>query len=203
MKSFTLKVPLLHSIKQDVAVLNINGNSKLINQENILMDMQPMYLMHTKGTHNFLWLCFQHTPTLFTATHYLSKLILWWCIPPAFPRPPGCFLCLPVRVTKNIFLKKKNKLHIGPLTFHGWLVPFNTRDNIPTDATMSVADMTSEFPGLGEFGRLRGHVGEKVNTAVDLNCTTSSTSQNNPWVKTFSQSWTILQDVARQDNGQI
>ena len=28
-------------------------------------------------------------------THYLSKLILWWCCPPAFPRPPGCFLCFP------------------------------------------------------------------------------------------------------------
>jgi len=26
---------------------------------------------------------------------YLSKFILWWCIPPALPRPPGCFLCLP------------------------------------------------------------------------------------------------------------
>merc|ERR1719348_574034 len=28
---------------------------------------------------------------------YLSKLILWWCWPPALPRPPGCFLCLPMR----------------------------------------------------------------------------------------------------------
>ena len=28
-------------------------------------------------------------------THYLSKLILWWCCPPALPRPPGCFRCLP------------------------------------------------------------------------------------------------------------
>lgn len=28
-------------------------------------------------------------------TYYLSKLILWWCIPPALPRPPGCFLCFP------------------------------------------------------------------------------------------------------------
>lgn len=26
---------------------------------------------------------------------YLSKLILWWCIPPALPRPPGCLRCLP------------------------------------------------------------------------------------------------------------
>lgn len=21
----------------------------------------------------------------------------WWCMPPALPRPPGCFLCLPIR----------------------------------------------------------------------------------------------------------
>jgi len=27
----------------------------------------------------------------------LSKRIRWWCIPPALPRPPGCFLCLPMR----------------------------------------------------------------------------------------------------------
>lgn len=33
-----------------------------------------------------------------SSTYYLSKLILWWCIPPALPRPPGCFLCLPARV---------------------------------------------------------------------------------------------------------
>merc|ERR1719507_2450908 len=26
----------------------------------------------------------------------LPKLILWWCCPPALPRPPGCFLCLPI-----------------------------------------------------------------------------------------------------------
>lgn len=37
---------------------------------------------------------------------------------------------------------------------------------------MSVADMTSEFPGLGVFGRLRRHVGEKVNIPEDLNGTT-------------------------------
>ena len=24
-------------------------------------------------------------------------MILWWCCPPALPRPPGCFLCLPTR----------------------------------------------------------------------------------------------------------
>lgn len=34
-------------------------------------------------------------------SYYLSKLILWWCIPPAFPRPPGCFLCLPKRNFKR------------------------------------------------------------------------------------------------------
>ena len=27
----------------------------------------------------------------------MSKRIRWWCIPPALPRPPGCFLCLPMR----------------------------------------------------------------------------------------------------------
>lgn len=37
----------------------------------------------------------------FKRTHYLSKLILWWCMPPALPRPPGCFLCLPAD-TKHI-----------------------------------------------------------------------------------------------------
>ena len=26
---------------------------------------------------------------------YLSKRILWWCWPPAFPLPAGCFLCFP------------------------------------------------------------------------------------------------------------
>lgn len=41
-------------------------------------------------------------------------------------------------------------------------------DKIPTNATMSVADMTSELPGLGAFGRLWRHVGEKVNIPVDL-----------------------------------
>lgn len=29
--------------------------------------------------------------------HYLSIIIRWWCWPPALPRPPGCFLCLPER----------------------------------------------------------------------------------------------------------
>lgn len=41
-------------------------------------------------------------------------------------------------------------------------------DKIPTNATMSVADMTSELPGLGVFGRLWRHVGQKVNIPVDL-----------------------------------
>jgi len=27
--------------------------------------------------------------------YYLSKLIRWWCCPPALPRPPGCLRCLP------------------------------------------------------------------------------------------------------------
>lgn len=36
-----------------------------------------------------------------SSTYYLSKLILWWCIPPALPRPPGCFLCLPARVNNT------------------------------------------------------------------------------------------------------
>lgn len=31
--------------------------------------------------------------------YYLSKLILWWCMPPAFPRPPGCLRCLPAKYT--------------------------------------------------------------------------------------------------------
>lgn len=48
----------------------------------------------------------------------------------------------------------------------------NTCNKIPTNATMSVTDMTSEFPGLGVFSRLRRHVGEKVNIPVDLNGTT-------------------------------
>ncbi len=26
---------------------------------------------------------------------YLTNL--WWCWPPALPRPPGCFLCFPIR----------------------------------------------------------------------------------------------------------
>lgn len=45
---------------------------------------------------------------------------------------------------------------------------FYNSDSIPTNATMSVADMTSEFPGLSEFGRLGRHVGENVNIPVDL-----------------------------------
>ena len=28
---------------------------------------------------------------------HLSKLIRWWCWPPAFPQPPGCLRCLPIR----------------------------------------------------------------------------------------------------------
>lgn len=31
------------------------------------------------------------------STDYLSKLIRWWCCPPALPRPPGCLRCLPTR----------------------------------------------------------------------------------------------------------
>ena len=30
------------------------------------------------------------------STH-LSIMILWWCWPPAFPRPPGCLRCFPTR----------------------------------------------------------------------------------------------------------
>lgn len=42
---------------------------------------------------------------------YLSKLILWWCIPPALPRPPGCLRCLPEKynccqyITLNNFIE--------------------------------------------------------------------------------------------------
>ncbi|CAN1838690.1 hypothetical protein LINPERHAP1_LOCUS35525 [Linum perenne] len=40
---------------------------------------------------------------------YLSKRILWWCIPPALPRPPGCLRCLPTRpcpaLTWPLFLR--------------------------------------------------------------------------------------------------
>ena len=28
---------------------------------------------------------------------YLSIMILWWCWPPALPRPEGCLRCLPMR----------------------------------------------------------------------------------------------------------
>lgn len=45
-------------------------------------------------------------------------------------------------------------------------------EKIHTNATMSVADMTSELPGLGAFGRLWRHVVEKVNTPVNLNSPT-------------------------------
>lgn len=36
---------------------------------------------------------FHHNIILFT--YNLSKFILWCVRPPAFPRPPGCFLCFP------------------------------------------------------------------------------------------------------------
>lgn len=36
---------------------------------------------------------------------YLSKLILWWCIPPALPRPPGCLRCFPIKICRiNLYL---------------------------------------------------------------------------------------------------
>ncbi len=31
------------------------------------------------------------------ATYYLSIQVLWWCWPPALPRPPEDFLCLPIQ----------------------------------------------------------------------------------------------------------
>jgi hypothetical protein len=33
-------------------------------------------------------------------TYYLSNHVLWWCWPPALPRPPGCFLCFPLHRNK-------------------------------------------------------------------------------------------------------
>ena len=39
----------------------------------------------------------QHLPFQVLNTYNLSKLILWWCCPPALPRPPGCFLCFPYK----------------------------------------------------------------------------------------------------------
>jgi hypothetical protein len=40
----------------------------------------------------------------------LSKFILWWCIPPALPRPPGCLRCFPKISKHNLsfFLKIQN-----------------------------------------------------------------------------------------------
>lgn len=32
---------------------------------------------------------------------YLSMLILWWCSPPALPRPPGCLRCLPGNIVNE------------------------------------------------------------------------------------------------------
>lgn len=45
-------------------------------------------------------------------------------------------------------------------------------DKTPTNATMSVADVTPELPSLGVFGRLWRHVGEKVHIAADLTAPT-------------------------------
>ena len=34
---------------------------------------------------------------IFAIRAHLSKLIRWWCWPPAFPQPPGCLRCFPIR----------------------------------------------------------------------------------------------------------
>ena len=37
----------------------------------------------------------QETRPETTSPHKRSKRMRWWCWPPALPRPPGCFRCLP------------------------------------------------------------------------------------------------------------
>lgn len=64
-------------------------------------------------------------------------------MPPALPRPPGCFLCLPVRI-KHIFTT------CGEFT----VLDHGEDGSELTNATMSVADVPSELPGLGLLGGL-------------------------------------------------
>ena len=72
-------------------------------------------------------------------TYYLSKLILWWCWPPALPRPPGCFLCLPVNE------EQANQNH--------W---FNGLSNKKlTNTSMTMAHVASELSGFLIFRSLQ------------------------------------------------
>lgn len=99
-------------------------------QSRLLRCSQP--LIRSPGQHLYL----------LQRTHYLSKLIRWWCMPPAFPRPPGCFLCFPADTkhppASRLLLAGAPNVHEPKLT----------------DATVSVAHMSSELPGLGLLGGL-------------------------------------------------
>ena len=51
------------------------------------------------------------------AAYYLSNMMRWWCWPPALPRPPGCFLCLPAkRGLSGLVSRRRGGWHAGSQT---------------------------------------------------------------------------------------
>ena len=77
---------------------------------------------------------------------HLSKLIRWWCWPPAFPQPPGCLRCLPIRPWP--FAKQPCKACIDRILkeLHKmWL----SSSKLWTLASLSVAVHLTALPQMG------------------------------------------------------
>jgi hypothetical protein len=82
-------VPSLHIQWFNIATLSLHGVT--CHHENISNTME---LVCVADNHLYKICITEHLNII--NTHYLSKLMRWWCWPPALPRPLGCFLCLPV-----------------------------------------------------------------------------------------------------------
>lgn len=96
---FSGSTPLPKTLKQPYWVTSINGTLSLEALSFASWGTKDQSLsMLTIGQQNLLRSLWKYLiPTLPKYPGwYLSNRIRWWCMPPAFPRPPGCFLCFPI-----------------------------------------------------------------------------------------------------------
>lgn len=104
---------------------------------NLIRDQRPELVQVQDGTMELVFRVVEKPHTLFTEvarvtveiaaspntramagysrTHNLSKWILWWCCPPALPRPPGCLRFLTCE--DRTAIKRASKSNSRALTY--------------------------------------------------------------------------------------
>ena len=126
------------------------------------------------------WTCWVKDTVTHQPNHcwpHLSKLIRWWCWPPAFPQPPGCLRCFPIRPWP--FAKQPRNACIDRISkeLHKmWL----SSSKLWTLASLSVAVHLTALPQMGHhLASELPHCKSSPLYKVLLNATPSNLQINN------------------------